>query len=650
MSPTARYRPMSPSGSRMIDPMRASTGTVQLNSSYDASPSRSAYPSHSSSVPYVVTAYDSRYFREGGLEARHISSKTYRDADHSTKLRTEYAVRPRQRSSTTSVADTRLAPGRLHGPRAPPVITSSYRRSPSPLPSQEHHLTPSSSPRHHKRHPLSVSHIDYASDTGRLNPNDRAIRSPTVHTVYRGHDSNRHSRYPPMGGLRKGEDIDDYDAYSYTNPREQFEKDSAARLRYDRGSYRSERPLSWTGIGDHQLVRSPEPRASRPPPSTRGFDRLDSDPRVRRSIQGSADSDIDTASAYQRSRRRNPVSLHQVADEGYSSCRSDYEHTHRHSHRHRRHDGDRSSRQSYDDGGSRVTIATDSAPPGTSTGLGTAILGSGYDDHSQRAEHHHSHDHEHQERYARPRRPSRRRAEGDSDAYTSDEDLRKYRRDVTTPRKSCRSNDSTSGSDRPTQHLTVERHRRHRAHSRRRTQDSPTTKEANQPELVYRQEDKKSESTTLKDADSPPKGILKTPTDKFPEEPNPVREGVAPLKDAHKKGIPPGARWTKIDRRLVNPAALEAGRERFEERSDYVIVLRVLSKEEIQAYAVKTQEIRDARYHAYTQERRRRREEDRRRGRAVDDFSSDDEEDDDDLPLTIEDKPADAHRMVESAA
>lgn len=71
-----------------------------------------------------------------------------------------------------------------------------------------------------------------------------------------------------------------------------------------------------------------------------------------------------------------------------------------------------------------------------------------------------------------------------------------------------------------------------------------------------------------------------------------MREGVAPLKDAHDQGVPPGARWTKIDRRLVNPAALEMGNERFEERSDYVIALRVLSKEEIQAYAIKTKEIR----------------------------------------------------------
>ncbi|KAL8665124.1 MAG: hypothetical protein Q9202_002524 [Teloschistes flavicans] len=89
-----------------------------------------------------------------------------------------------------------------------------------------------------------------------------------------------------------------------------------------------------------------------------------------------------------------------------------------------------------------------------------------------------------------------------------------------------------------------------------------------------------------------PKSILRAPREKFPEDPAPVREGVAPLKDAGKKGIPPNARWTKIDRKLVNPEALEAGNERYEERVDYVIVLRVLTKEEIEAYAAKTQELR----------------------------------------------------------
>jgi hypothetical protein len=98
-----------------------------------------------------------------------------------------------------------------------------------------------------------------------------------------------------------------------------------------------------------------------------------------------------------------------------------------------------------------------------------------------------------------------------------------------------------------------------------------------------------------KDAKPPLKGILREPREKFPEDPAPLREGVAPLKDSlrdGRKGIPPGARWTKIDRRRVNPAALRAAHERFEERPDHVIVLRVLTREEIEALAAKTQQIR----------------------------------------------------------
>ena len=98
-----------------------------------------------------------------------------------------------------------------------------------------------------------------------------------------------------------------------------------------------------------------------------------------------------------------------------------------------------------------------------------------------------------------------------------------------------------------------------------------------------------------KDVKGPLKGILREPRQKFPEDPAPVREGVAPLKEALKdgrKGIPPGARWTKIDRKRVNPAALKEAHERFEERPDHVIVLRVLTRDEIEALAARTQEIR----------------------------------------------------------
>lgn len=106
-----------------------------------------------------------------------------------------------------------------------------------------------------------------------------------------------------------------------------------------------------------------------------------------------------------------------------------------------------------------------------------------------------------------------------------------------------------------------------------------------------------------KKEDAKPKGILKPPREvPFPEDPNPTREGVAPLKQAGKEGIPPGARWTKISRILVNPEALEKSHERYEEREDYVIVLRVLNRDEIEKLAEKTKEIRGNSILPYNQE------------------------------------------------
>lgn len=96
-----------------------------------------------------------------------------------------------------------------------------------------------------------------------------------------------------------------------------------------------------------------------------------------------------------------------------------------------------------------------------------------------------------------------------------------------------------------------------------------------------------------KSDEKPLKGILKQPSARFPEEYNPFREGVAPHKEDKKlKEAPQGSRWTKINRKIVNPEALTVGKERFEVRDDFVIVLRVLSKEDIQAYASATQVLR----------------------------------------------------------
>lgn len=129
--------------------------------------------------------------------------------------------------------------------------------------------------------------------------------------------------------------------------------------------------------------------------------------------------------------------------------------------------------------------------------------------------------------------------------------------------------------------------------------------------------------TPPKEAPPAVKGILRKPTQKFPEDPEPIREGVAPHKDALKgKDIPVGARWTRIDRRLVNPEALEQAKERFEERMDCVIVLRVLTKQEIQKLADRTKKIREARE---DDERHDRDDRDRRSHRS----SRDDREDED---------------------
>lgn len=91
----------------------------------------------------------------------------------------------------------------------------------------------------------------------------------------------------------------------------------------------------------------------------------------------------------------------------------------------------------------------------------------------------------------------------------------------------------------------------------------------------------------------PIKGILKTPSSRFPEDPNPIREGVAPHKNDEKlKAVPPGARWTRISRKIVNPTALDYMQERYEVRDDFVIVLRVLSREEIEDFATLTAKLR----------------------------------------------------------
>jgi hypothetical protein len=199
-----------------------------------------------------------------------------------------------------------------------------------------------------------------------------------------------------------------------------------------------------------------------------------------------------------------------------------------------------------------------------------------------------------------------KRDESASESYEDDQQRRRHRRRKHRDREELDPTDTRPQDGElvrdPRDALNPDddkyRRRHDRAASRNREPDdpelerrtiSPGEDEDDRPRRVQLVEPESKESFK-------PKGILKAPrTVPFPEDPNPTREGVAPLKEAGKDGkdgIPQGARWTKISRVLVNPEALEKAHERFEERDDYVIVLRVISREEIEKLAEKTQEIR----------------------------------------------------------
>lgn len=679
----------------MIDPMRASTGMVELNSSYDPydAPRRYDYADYPSDTGYA-SAFGYRSGRPSKLEAHQISSHRVRDPTATAKKRTEYSVQPRRhRSNTATQADyetpVRLAIPSTSRQHLSPVHHPIHRRTPSPLPADSgHHIVPAS-PRHpaHRR----IYSTDYASDTGHIGPRNDA-RHRTDHSAHqhRVHPPPRSPRYPAYDGLRKGDDIDDFDAYSYTNAREQFDRDYPVKPRHRGPRYSIDRPLSNTGVEENPQWTARKDRPHGPPPTSWGLDKLGRE-RPRSSAYGQ-DDHRDPHRSNDGFHDQALVAVPQDSDAEYPSRRDERRRRRAHG---ARHANDREHRYPEDhhpkphDVGALATM-----------GLGTAALGGGYSDMSDYDNHrpsrrkhrrpHGEHDHDavqppsrelveaapadertkqayldpaNARRHGRSRRHSRWRTHSD-DADTSDEDLRNYRREPARRRHSSTDTESDRDRDRSRDRS---HHRRDRDHSRgyrssrshRMLEDGHAIDSRRSPPVDMGKDDPRRlvavEPAAPKEPEAPPKGILKAPRPAFPEEPNPVREGVAPLKDAHKQGIPPGARWTKIDRRLVNPEALEAGNERFEERSDYVIVLRVLSKEEIQQYAVKTQEIRgksrccvypgitfeveysqlnciDTRHKEQLRERRKSRDETQRHGRRGEESSSDDEDEGEEEP------------------
>ncbi|KAG4439928.1 hypothetical protein IFR05_004603 [Cadophora sp. M221] len=93
----------------------------------------------------------------------------------------------------------------------------------------------------------------------------------------------------------------------------------------------------------------------------------------------------------------------------------------------------------------------------------------------------------------------------------------------------------------------------------------------------------------------PPSSNPRTSIDSLATSPRPnVPIKLAP--DEHGNEIAPDAKWTKINRRLVSPEVLHQDGRRYEARPDFVAVLGVLSRAEIESLAARSHALRQARH------------------------------------------------------
>lgn len=350
--------------------MRASTGTVAA----DLYSSPTSYHGHDDLDGYLSPKSAERrggfFSVDSGdhLEALPISTTTYRDANRPTKMKTAYAIRPR--SHTASDSGRRQPslgleiPSSSSANRQRPVVMSAYDRSTSPLPPRttysrdepERYVSPATSGRSHKR----IHSSDYTSDSGygglaeQNKPHDHRYR------IYRPAGV---SRYHAYGDPRQWDDSRYYDAYSYTNARETFEKESAARSS-QRTRSRVGRPTSMV-VADGALSRPLyEKEPARLPSSQRGLIRYPNEERLH-ATSGRAFTDNGPHRDPKRHSHQRHPGLHHDRDDGYLSVTDDQKHSSRHRHRSR-------PRESH-------KRAEDFLAPVLS-GLATLGLASGYSD------------------------------------------------------------------------------------------------------------------------------------------------------------------------------------------------------------------------------------------------------------------------------
>ncbi|KAI9755688.1 MAG: hypothetical protein M4579_004186 [Chaenotheca gracillima] len=486
-------------------------------------------------------------------------------------------------------------------------------------------------------------------------------------------------RHPDGDESRRGYDAPAAYGYGYPEHQDDYHRDPAPPRRRRGDSIdapRRERPISMIEM-DRALPAATEPREAGPPPSTRGFDKIGktsgrSGSMDRSSRKSGRSSSIDRAPrpppdeiAYDypvksrdeepldssgRPLRRRPAVLHQGYEEPYSPRRGEHDEYS---------EKDRPPRRYEKDEDRRYGARGD--PHGSRESSADRHSSHDEDGHRRRRHRHHHRDHvdrDDREHRDKDREPSKREHREKSDRDTEREREREAvktieGRDKARPREYVERDHRERDRERDRRERDREvddKEPRHRDRDdvdrdvrRRDTRDGrdeprgdshhelaivgADVQERGRPrddDDTGHPHDRPERSTNRvrvvsppgeKESKAPIKGILRQPREKFPEDPAPIREGVAPLKDKDgekNNSIPAKAKWTKIARKLVSPAALEEGNERFEVRDDHVVVLRVLKREDIEAYAARSQQIRDR-----DRERDRDRDRDRNHRREI---------------------------------
>ncbi|KAI9682923.1 MAG: hypothetical protein M1829_006359 [Trizodia sp. TS-e1964] len=632
-----RRRPSSPGSRRLNNPMRASTGTMG-HPTYDYDPFY--HPSASSSarnLPRSPRGSGERIIAES-FDNGSPSPPSYRGS-YRRPRRLTYDNQVDRPATSSIPGDPRLVISGsrpiIHGSSLVASPSSPYSKSFNSSDDGEYYITPAYSSR--RRDPRRIFSADEhdTSDKAREEMERGGYRSTGMGGGYSG--------YHLSGPLVRHDEMDDgaydYD-YGFIDPRDAIYRDSHARRRHRRrDSYdasASDRAFAMGSLEEY-LPRVGA-REGGPPVSTRGFDRVGRSGSLHQSqqrddqapdAQGAraapqpllappSQNPFARNSGVKEASSRRPVSLHQgqldpsyrQGEDGYRGLR----------------ETDRAERDlyypKYDEDVEQRGFGLRTESARRHADVEPTDEGRRNDDYDKR-------------RRTYDERPASREASNPKEAAPADGGPPPpHRHHRSSTQDDAAAAVAAAAADR----RPLPQNMPTRGNSRRRPENSADQPNTQASGLGSDPPQRNSRPDTLDDnmgraedrgraadipvvspprEDRPIKGILREPKEKFPEHPQASREGVAPLKDVEKKGIPRDARWTKISRRLVNPAALREGKERFEEGSDSVIVLRVLSKEEIAEYAKRTQIIRDG-YDDILErdrrERRRRKEEAARQG------------------------------------